>query len=128
MTGSLLNKAKSDAIKYVTKGGFEENIQLQTADGNTTLDTTGLASKHHINFDTDGNSVNSKNAHICLSEQDLIDNAYPYRNADEEVDLLRHKVNVKDSSGIIKNYVIIETFPSETVGLIICILGDYEPN
>jgi hypothetical protein len=128
MAGSTLQKARRDAKKYVTKGGFEENIILESADGLTTLATTGFVTKHWINFDTDGLAVNSKNAHITLDEDVLITANYPVRNSDLEVDLRRHKVSTPDSTGINKSYIIIEWFPNETLGLIVCILGDYESN
>jgi hypothetical protein len=38
---------------------------------------------------------------------------------------LNHLVNVKDSTGNLRNYVIMENFPDETLGMITCILGDY---
>lgn len=128
MTGNLLNRARKDAKKYVTKGGFQEEIILKTADSSIELITTGLATKHWINFDADGASINSKNAHICLSEDELVSNNYPVRNSDNEVYLMNHKVSIKDSTGVLKNYVIKEWFPDETLGLIVCILGDYESN
>jgi hypothetical protein len=126
MTGSLLAKARRDAKKFIKSGGFQEDISLITPDGLTILGTTGLASKHFINFDSDGAPINSKNAHICLDEDVLTLNSYPYRNADGDVSLRSHKINVKDSTGLVKNYVIKEWFPDETLGLIVCILGDYD--
>ena len=128
MSGKLLDRARKDAKKYVTKGGFQEKITLTTPDSSISIETTGFASKHWINFDTDGNASNSKNAHICLDETELIKANYPVRNADKEVYLLRHRVAVEDSSKEVKNYVIIESFPDETLGLIVCILGDYGIN
>lgn len=126
MAGKTLLKARRDAKKYVTKGGFEENIILKSADGFNTLETTGFVSKHWINFDTDGNAANSKNAHICVDEDLLVAGNYPVRNSDNEVFLRDHRVTAPDSSGVTKEYVIIEWFPDETLGLIVCILGDYE--
>jgi hypothetical protein len=38
-----------------------------------------------------------------------------------------HVVNVKDSTGIVKNYVVLQNWPDETIGLITFILGDYTP-
>jgi hypothetical protein len=125
MSGSLLTKARNDARK-ILKGGFSEDITLTTPDDSLSIETKGLATKHHINFDTDGLAVNSKNAHICLDESNLIELNDTTRNANQEIDLLNHKVSVKDSTNIVKNYVITETFPDETLGLIVCILGDYE--
>ena len=126
MAGSLLNRAKADSKKYIMSGGFEENITLITPDGNTVIETTGFATKHWINFSTDGLDSDTKNAHICVSESELIDKNYPVRNANGEVFLRSHRVNVVDSSGIIKNYVINQWYPNETTGLIVCILGDFE--
>lgn len=128
MAGSILAKARRDSKKYITKGGAEEDIILTSADGNTVLPTTGWTSKHWINFDSTGNAINSKNAHITLDEDLLVAGNYPVRNSDKEVNLKGHKVTVKDSSGESKNYVIIEWLPNETLGLIACILGDYELN
>lgn len=123
MPGTLLQSARADAKKYITEGGFEDNINITTPSGSISLDTTGWATKHHINFDTDGAPINAKNAHICLDEQKLTDAGYPVR-VNEEVKLRDHRIVVKDSSGIDKNYIVKENFADETLGLIVCILGD----
>jgi len=123
--GRILDIARRDAQRYVTTGGFADEITLTTPSNDKTITISGLASKHFINFDSDGNSINSKNAHITISETVLKDNSYPVRNARDEVTLIKHKVAVKDSTGDVKNYVILENFPDETLGLIVCILGDY---
>lgn len=125
MSGGLLQAAKADAKKHVMEGGFEETITLSTPDGASSIETTGFATKHHINFDTDGTAINAKNAHICVDENSLSLAGYPVR-IDEEVNLLNHRVIFADSSGINKKYIIKENFPDETLGLIVCILGDYE--
>jgi hypothetical protein len=127
MSGNLLLKARRDA-KRIMMGGFSEDITITTPDDLVTVNTKGLASKHYINFDSDGLPINSKNAHICLDELDLLDKGYTVRNSINEVSILNHKVNVGDSTGIVKNYIITETFPDETIGLIVCILGDYGIN
>lgn len=126
MAGNLFNMAKAIAKKAVTSVGFQEDITLRTPDLQTTLQTTGLASKHWINFDSDGNAINSKNAHITIDENVLLNAGYPVRNANQEVSLRGHRVSVADSSGVVKEYSIIEVFPSETFGLIACILGDFK--
>lgn len=128
MAGRFFNLAKRDSQRFITQQGFEENIVLQTPDGNTTLQTTGWNTKHWIKFVTDGLDVNAKNAHICLSETDLTSKGYPVRNSEQEVFLRNHRVDVVDSSGVSKLYVINEWFPNETLGLIVCILGDFNGN
>ena len=125
MAGTILESAKADAKKYITEGGFEVDINITTPSDSNSLDTTGWATKHHLSFDTDGAPINAKNAHICLSEEKLSDAGYPVR-VDEEVNLLNHKIIVKDSSGVDKHYTIKENLPDETLGLIICVLGDLE--
>jgi hypothetical protein len=125
----LIETINKDILKITTNlNEFGVEMTLTTPDDVVSADIDGLHSKHHLAIDTDGNQVNSKSAHISFSEQELIDKepTYPIRNANGEVDLKGHKVTVKDSTGIDKNYVVREWFPDETIGLIVCILGDFE--
>ena len=123
---SLTDRAKTDWQRHTTNNNeWGVSISLETPDSSSQIDITGLATKHHIGIDTDGNLVNTKNAHISFSEQPLIDAAFAIRNADGEVDLEGFIVIWKDSTGGDKKYVINEWFPDETVGVIVCILGDY---
>lgn len=124
---SLIEQAKKDWQTITTDtSGFGVVINLTTPNDSDTVELKGLHAKHHIGIDTDGNLVNSKNAHISFSEQQLIDASYPYRNTGDEVALYNHKISVKDSTGQEKKYVIREWFPDETIGVILCILGDRE--
>jgi len=125
MSGKLLKRVRLDADRHITKGGFEETISLTTPDGVSQVLTKGFATKHWISFDQDGNSISSKNAHISISESKLVSLDYPVRDTNGEVRLYGHKVSVSDSSGVTKDYVINDVYPDETIGLIICILGDY---
>lgn len=125
MSGNLLQLARRDAKFFVTNGGFEESITITTPTNDMTVSLTGFATKHWINFDSDGNPINSKNAHISFDEKILIDANYPLRNAKGEVSLLKHIVAYPDSTGVVKKYVVRESFPDETLGLIVCILHDY---
>lgn len=125
MAGSLLEQARKDAMNIINSGGFEEDITLTNPQG-LSLEIKGLHSKHWLAQDTDGNLVNGKNAHITISEQVLNSNNYKTRNQTGNIDLRNHIVLVKDSTGIPKKYIINECFPSETFGLIVCILGDYK--
>lgn len=127
MSGGLLQLAKRDAKKIVTSGGFQESMSITTKDGNTTVSLTGFATKHHMSFDTDGLPSNTKNVHVTIDENILIANGYPVRNNKGEVALNLHRVSYPDSTGAVKNYIVTETFPDETLGLITLILGDYTP-
>lgn len=127
MSGKLLQAARLDALKFISKGGFEEDIVLIHPSGAPSLNIKGLHSKHWISFDTNGSQINSKNAHILISENVLIDLLYPVRNLKTgNIDLKNHRITVKDATLIEKEYIINECYPSETFGLIVCILGDYK--
>ena len=125
MSGSIFQAMKADAKKIITAGGFEVDINLSTPSGDMTLQITGLASKHHLSFDSDGSTMSSKNAHCCVSEEALSAENYPVRNASQEIDLKKHKVSFKDSSGVVKTYMVKDHYPNETLGLITLILGDW---
>lgn len=126
MSGNLMQLARRDSKFFVTSGGFEESITITTPSRDKTISLTGFATKHFINFDSDGNPINSKNVHICIDESVLVAQGYPVRNAKTEVTLLNHIVIYPDSTGVVKKYIIRENFPDETLGLIVCILNDYK--
>lgn len=123
---SILENIRKD-VQSITEndGDFAVEITL-TAPNAAVAVIKGLHSKHHFSIDTDGVAVNSKNSHISFSEATLAALVYPLRNAGGEVALKNHKVAVKDSTGISKNYFISEWFPDEMVGLIVCLLVDRE--
>ena len=75
-------------------------------------------------IDESGNAVNSKQGHVTFSEQLLVDQGYPVRKGNNNVNLKMHRVSAKDSAGILRSHVIAYWFPDETIGLIRCILGD----
>lgn len=126
MSGKIMQLARRDSKFFVTNGGFEESITITTPSADKTVSLTGLATKHFINFDSDGLPINSKNVHICINENDLVAENYPVRNAKTEIALLNHIVTYPDSTGVVKKYIIRENFPDETLGLIVCILNDYK--
>lgn len=126
--GISLDRIRAHTRHFVTSGTASEDIILSTPNASLTVNTTGYVTKHWISFDSDGGSINSKNAHICLDEKTLTYLGYPVRNSNEEIYLFNHRISVKDSSGVLKEFVIKEWFPSETFGLIACILGDYGDN
>lgn len=68
--------------------------------------------------------ANTRNAHISFSELLLSETGYPVR-IDNEVNLKGHKCKARDNSGLLRTYVIMEWYPDETIGLIVCILNDY---
>ena len=125
MSGKILDLARKDSRWYVTKGGFESDITLKPVPAGVSISITGFATKHHISFDTDGTLQNTKNAHICISEAELVEKGVNVR-INEEIMLLNYIVTYADSSGVEKSYIVRENYPDETLGLIVCILGDYD--
>lgn len=126
MSGSLLTQARKDAKAIISSGGFQEVIVLKTPSGDRIVEIKGLASKHHLRFGSDGMPMSAKNAHACIDEDTLITLNYPYRNAKQEVHLKNHLVDIKDTSGVLKHYVVSDHYPDETLGLIVLILGDWQ--
>jgi len=126
---SLIAQAKADWQEFTSDAdawgvliAFKHPTTTQTATIN------GLHTKHHMGFDPmTGKQINSKNAHISVSEALLVAAGYPVRNANGELNLLKHIVTVKDSTGTDKKYVVRENYPDETVGMVVCILNDYKP-
>ena len=122
---SLLDQIQTD-IKNITSNADEfARSALFTAPSSETATVNVIHTKHHLGVDTDGNVINTKNAHIAVSEGLLTALGYPVR-IDGEVNLTNHRVDVKDSTGIVKNYIIREFLPDETIGLIVCLLGVYD--
>ena len=122
----LIDQAKSDWQRFSSDPDlFGISIDFE-APSLETATIVGLATKHNIGVDTEGNLINTKNAHISVSEKLLTDAGYPVRNTSGEVDLKGHRIDYIDSTGASKKYVIQQSFPDETVGMIVCILEDFE--
>jgi hypothetical protein len=122
----LIDQIRADIINISTsQSDFGVPIAM-TAPTLQSISLYGLHSKHHLGINGDGNRVNAKNAHISIPEKALSDANYPVRNVRGEVDLKGHKVSAPDNTGIVKLYKISEWYPSETTGLIVCILVDFE--
>jgi hypothetical protein len=125
MSGKLLDAARRDIAKIVQGGGFEEQIVISDSSTGAFIEVNGLHSKHWISYSTDGAIYNSKNAHVSILESVLNEKGFVTRNEKTgNVDLKNYRISAKDSTGIVNHYVINECFPSETTGLIVCILGD----
>lgn len=123
---SLIAQAKAD-IAQITSNTDEFGVTIilyNTSDEAVTI--AGLHSKIHLAVDTDGNPVSAKQAHISFSESVVNAAGVSIRNSNGEVDLKDYKVDVKDSTGLVKRYKISRWMPDETTGLISCYLEDYE--
>lgn len=117
-----------DDISAITSDADGFGVTLNFAAPNGQVATIiGTHTKHHLGVNDDGDVVNSKKASIAFSENILkaANAIYPLRNSSAEVDLNKHKISCKDSTGVLKQYIIKAWFPDEQVGLIVCILNDF---
>lgn len=123
----LIDQIKRDSELVTMNGGGDGWGVRQdwTSPTNQQVTIVGLHVKHHMGFDADGNVINSKNASVTFSEKAMIDAGYIIR-VGGEVNLDKHKVSVKDSTGNVYNYMVKTWLPDETLGLITCILSAYE--
>jgi hypothetical protein len=125
---SLTDRAKADVLRFTSnpnQWGVELNF-IAPAPGDETATVYGTTTKHRIKIDADGIPINAKNASCSVSEKLLTDLGYPVRNSIDEVALQNHRVSWTDSSGALCEYKISQWFPDEKLGLIVCILEDYE--
>lgn len=123
----LLTQIRMDVAQITgDTGGFATSILFETPAGQE-YTIPGTRTKHHLGFDpVNGNRKNVRTASISVSESALKAASYPYRNVAGEVHLATHKVSYADASGRVCKYVIREWYPDETLGLIVCILGDFK--
>lgn len=123
MSGKLLKAARRDLRNFTSTGGFEEDIEMINPDGSVIINFKNLHTKHHLKFDSEGNTINSMTASITVLDSVLIELNYPYRNSKGKVDFKGHKVNVSDSVSV-RKYVVNEFIPSDTFGMYKLILGN----
>jgi hypothetical protein len=123
---SVLDRVKADLKRFVeSKELFSIDLKITSANGSV-IEIPGVHTKHHLSLNSMGNKVSSKNAHVAFHESTLTDQGWTIRNGDGEVDLKNWLVEAKDSTDISKKYKIIQWFPNESTGLVVCILGDYK--
>ena len=128
--GDVGNKAKAGWLRhsrsaFSVDGGTTKNIVLENGQGEK-VSIAGIVTRHSINFDSDGNVVNSPNVHMSFHEDELaasiVDQAVtfrPIRNKDV-VSLQNHYAYFADSSGTVFKYHIQEYWPDQTVGMVVC--------
>lgn len=121
--GRILDMARADTARILNNGGFDNQITI--VKDASSYSVKGITPVHHLSFDTDGNSVNSKNAHVTLAESDLLSAGFNPRNTSNEVFMLKVLVSFADSAGITRTYTVKENYADETIGTITLILGKY---
>lgn len=124
----LLGQARKDLMQFTSNlNDFAVSVTF-FAPNESEATINCLAVKHHLDFDSEGNSVSTKTARISFSEQLLVNADYPVRNTNGEVNLMSHKVTWADSTGVEKTYLIKEWFADEALGFIFCKLKDFKNN
>jgi hypothetical protein len=121
MAKADIEKITGDINGYGKSMTFTSNVGTPPA----TATVIGTTARHHQSFDTDGVKVSSRNIHVSVAEKQFIAAGYPIRNVNGDVAIQGHRVAVADSTGTVKNYVVREQYPDETIGLIVLILGAY---
>lgn len=123
---NLTDRAISDAARITgSVTDFGVSITLTApAPGSEVATILGYHIKHHTGYDEEGVRINTKKASIAVSEGLLTAESYPVR-INEEVDMLQHRVDVADSSGVVKKYIVSESSPDEKLGLIVLIIDDF---
>lgn len=127
----LLDLVKRDAARITTNIATGWAAQLFiTSPASEEITINGLYSNHRITVDGEGKQDNAKNVHCSFAESEIVALGFSVRNSRNEVDLkgytVRVDLNVDDvpSPGI--TYLFREWWPSETTGLIVCLLGDID--
>lgn len=115
--------ARKDAKNILESGGFQTTITIENSIYSCTI--SGIAFTHHLAFDAENNPVNSKHAHVTISEQSLIDANYTVRKSDGNLFMRNHLVSYADSTGTVKKYVVSENFADETLGTITLMLKSF---
>ena len=136
--------ARKDTLNYLTDlNGWAVPIMFKSPIANGVFDYTfdetfntptqftlrGTHTKIHLGINGEtGQKVNTKQASVTVAEQDFVNVGYAVRDASGEVSMRDHQVAVKDSTGVICNYIVREWFPDESLGIIVFILGDFIPS
>lgn len=99
-------------------------MNLTSPDGKTAL-IKGINSDHSALLELDGSFALGNNIHAAFHEEAVSEANpdYPIRTKEGKIDLKDHTIEF-DS----KKFVIQETWPDETVGMIVCMCGLYGAN
>jgi len=122
-----IDRAIRDARMIVTRGGFNVLCTL-TPPSVEPIEVNAITSRHHLEFDGDGAPINGTNSHVLLSENDLVSKGLTVRNTKGVVALDGWLISWIDGTGTSRTYKIVQTKPSETLGLIVCTVGRYGSN
>ena len=126
---NMYERAQRDIRRFTTDvQGWTRAITLISREASIQFVGTGIHTVHHLSVDASYQKfVNFKNGHIAINEDELVLQGYPVRNAEGLVDMIGDTVRVVDSTGVVKEYRVQQSFPDETIALIVIILEDKVP-
>lgn len=125
---NIQDRAKA-AIARITGNvnGAGIAMTLIKPNAGASYDIVGLSTKHHLAIDQEGQLTSSMTASVSFSEVNTNASGLDIRNTKGEVDLKGYHVKLKDSTDVLKEYVIEKWFPDEKVALIVCLLSYFDP-
>lgn len=119
----LMTQVVAD-IKRITSdasNGFA--IPVTFYDGTTQVTVNAIHSKRNLAVDTEGQFVESHQAHVSVHEQ-ILNDAGMVTREDGKCIMKDWSVTFNDqATGILSKYRIDRVFPDDTTGLIVCSLG-----
>jgi len=124
----ILDRARADARRILSNlNGWATALHFENPANDQQADINGTFFRRTVLInDQEGTPVNTRMAHITFAEADFTPDYYEIRNAAGVVHMEGHLVSCMDSTGTLSTYIIREWHPDETLGIIRCMLGDYQ--
>jgi len=126
---NILAKGKFDWARF-SQSTFDLDLSFESKNNGELATIKGIGTRHQIQVDTDGLPFNAPNIHVSFAESvlALANPIYPIRNVTKQEDIIMKDdlVSFVDNTGTLKLYQITEVFPSQTVGMIVCMCADYD--
>lgn len=118
--GDILVKAQRDWERF-NKSATNQDITFYDPDSQEAVTVKGVATRHSIYTDTDGNKIEGPNVHVSVHENEFAVNAqYPVRDG-ETIKLKGHRISFANHTGESFEYWISIVRPDQSTGIITCI-------
>lgn len=115
------------ANKMWKKASQQNDLLFEHCTSGQKASIKGIGTAHSVSIGTDGVPFNAPNVHVSFHESLLRDANPDYKiRVGEDVNLDGHLVSFNDSNGTLQTYSVKETFPDNTVGMIVCMCSLYE--
>jgi len=117
----LIDIVKRD-VADILGNSDQFGVTVVLTNGTDTATLTGTTSSHFLKVDPDtGLPMRGRNVHVTVSMSAMTDADYPFRDGNNDVALVNHRVTVQGVQLIVR-----EVWPDETFGLVVMVLGDYQ--